>query len=222
MRAVSLSVENGLVLRRLTKLRTDMRHADAGFRATFLLLIAVQAHTSAADDRDREFQSQREIAKARLDERMNARRAAGWRPKSKDAQMLTKLTALARKHERTQDRLATRAVFERARGEVYLTIARDYIKYGGYYRRYHPVTVSGRYTSYRPVVNYHDYWVLDPWSARLSAHFGEKAARSKGIAAAHEYHANTVYARRLSNTHSRIETLRRQISLEAQLGVPAH
>ncbi len=204
-----------------------MRIAGARSRVLVLLILVsaslvLESRVSSADEQDREFQRRREAAQAALESRMSARQSAGWTPKSKDEQMLTKLTALVRKRERTQDRVATRAVFEAARGEVYLTLARDYIKYGSRYRGYSMRTFSGQYSGYRPVLNYHDYWVLDPWSARLSAHFGEKAARSKGIAAAHEYHANTIYARRLNNIRSRIDTLQREISLKTQLAAGGH
>ncbi|MCA9111732.1 MAG: hypothetical protein KDA52_17395, partial [Planctomycetaceae bacterium] len=47
-----------------------------------------------------------EAAKAALAERMEARRAAGWTPKSKDEQMLTQLRRLRDKYQIKQDRRA--------------------------------------------------------------------------------------------------------------------
>ncbi|MCA9026166.1 MAG: hypothetical protein KDA86_13240 [Planctomycetaceae bacterium] len=187
-------------------------------------LSADSSRQGSASGLDPERARRAAAAKAALAERMEARRAAGWTPKSKDEQMLTMLRRLRDKYQIKQDRRATRAAFEEARGEVYLTIARDYIKYGSGYRRaylYRTDRWSSGIVGYVPTWNYNDYWILDPLAARLSAHFGEKAARSKGIAAAHRYHADTVYARRLNNTSSRIEELQRQISIQGKLGKPA-
>lgn len=191
------------------------------FQAGLILgALAALSGLSPAFGQDKEvlFQQRRKKAQSALEERMKARFAAGWTPKSKDEQMVTRLSALQRMWERKQDRANTRSAFEAARAEVYMRLVRHYTSYGYYRRGYVYTYVQDRVTgAIRPVVRARDYWVLDPWAARLSAHFGNKAARSKGIAAAQEYHANTYFERQVRNTSQRIAVLQKQISLQAQL-----
>ena len=185
----------------------------------FLAVTAVVvSSTSLLADDALQFEHRRQAAQAALEERMKARVAAGWVPKSFEEQMVTRLQAIQRRDLLSQDKAARRAAFEAARGEVYQQMAKHYTTVGYYRRGYaYSYTSSRVYGGYRPVVRSYDYWVLDPWAARLSSHFANKAARSKGISVAQEYHANTYYARRLQNTSSRISELQRTIALNAQI-----
>jgi hypothetical protein len=170
-----------------------------------------------ADDQAR-FQLLRQRAQAALEERMTARLDAGWTPKSPDQQMVTRLERLEDSRVRRQEKLMTRATAEAARAEVYITLARHYSRIGSYRRaRVRTYAVDRVTGAYRPVSLSGHFWVMDPFAARLSAHFGEKSARSKAISAAHEFHANTYYERMIRNTGTRIAALQRKISLDAQL-----
>lgn len=200
----------------------NVRDPQRVFIQAVLILGALTASSGlspvAGADEQAHFQQRAERAKAALEERMQARFTAGWIPKSRNEQLVTRLSRTNDMSVLKQDQAYRRAAFEAARAEVYLQMARDYTRIGSYRRGYLYSYAQDRVTgAIRPVVRTDDFWVLDPWAARLSAHFGSKAARSKGIAAAQEYHANTYYERRLRNTSTRIAALQRQISLKAQL-----
>lgn len=189
-----------------------------------LLICVGAAPTSIAggDEEDAEFRQMRARAQAALEERMNARIASGWTPKSRDEQMVTRLERYRDRLIRQQERAQTRAAFEAARAEVFLEMARRYTRVGYSRRRY----ISSHETSriggpLGALVRTREYHVVDPVSARLGAYFGERAARSKAIAAAQEYHANTYYERRIRNTGTRIAMLQKQIGIKAQLAVNA-
>lgn len=177
---------------------------------------AIPPRADAQDDL--QFQQRRDRAKAALQQRMQARFSAGWMPKSHDEQIVTRLERLEDSRVRKQELANTRAQFEAARAEVYMQLVRHYTRIGHYRRAYTYTYAQDRVTGIvRPIRTAHDYWVLDPWAARLSAHFGSKAARSKGIAAAQEYHANTYYERLIRNTNTRISALKQKIAFEKQL-----
>lgn len=187
------------------------------------LFVGVNGLSATADDDPAgAYAYRRKAAQQALEARMESRFAAGWAPKSKDAQMVTQLERLKDKRIRSQELANTRAQFEAARAEVYMQLVRHYSAIGYYRRGYSYSYVQDRLTGiYRPVIHAHDYWIMDPYAARLSAYFGNKAARSKGIAAAQEYHANTYYERLIRNSDSRIAVLKQQISLDAQLALKA-
>lgn len=170
------------------------------------------------DDSQARFEQRLQKARADLEARNNARAAAGWTPKSWEEQQVTRLSRLQDARVRKQELALTRSAFEAARAEVYMQLARDYMRIG-YYRRAHGyVYGQDRVTGIvRPYYRTADYWVMDPWAARLSAHFGNRAARSKGIAAAQEYHANTYYERLIRNSGNRIAALQNQIKFDAQI-----
>jgi hypothetical protein len=186
----------------------------------FAVVVSVTAAAGSAfgDDDQIRFEQRLQRARAELDARNQARTVAGWTPKSWEEQQVTRLGRLQDARVRKQELAMTRSTFEAARAEVYMRLARDYMRVGHFRRAYGYVYDRDRVTgAIRPRYRSVDYWVMDPWAARLSAHFGNRAARSKGIAAAQEYHANTYYERLIRNSGSRIAALQNQIKFDAQM-----
>jgi hypothetical protein len=200
------------------------RHAPSGFVPT--AIAAEPAHDGApsvlvqADVQEEiRFRERLNRAKAELEGRNQARREAGWTPKSWNEQQVTRLSRLRDIRIRKQERALTRAEFEKARGEVYMQIARDYLRYGyrryAYRYRYAPNLYTGNvHRHFSP----YGHWANDRLALKLAAHFANRAARSKGIAAAQEFHANTYYERLIRGSETRIASLQKQIGFAKLAG----
>jgi len=159
-------------------------------------------------------------AKEKLQQRMRTRVYEGYTKRTREEQELADLKVIRRRRQFEQHGIATSAAFKKAKGEAYMELAKHTLSAGTarVYSGYTTSLVEDYNTgTLTPVTTRSSYVVVDPLAAAIAVHWGEKAAKFKGFAAAQEYRANTYLASRIENADMRIRSLEAAIAQNNKL-----